>query len=198
MKKIATPHYLTFFRILLAPLFPLLYFEHTFFGISHLFLPFVLAALLLIGECSDLFDGIIARKKNQVTDLGKVLDPLADTIMRLTVFFTFTGGVIQLPIFLAFVFLYREFFMHAIRLVCALKGHALAARKSGKLKAVIQASTSFFLLFLMAGHAWGFLSLTMLQKISFGVVLGAAIYSFLSLIDYIYANRSHLKRSLGV
>lgn len=198
MKKIATPHYLTFFRILLAPLFPLLYFEHAYFGIPYPFLPIVLCALLLVGECSDLFDGIIARKKNQVTDLGKVLDPLADTIMRLTVFFTFTGGVIKLPLLLAFVFLYREFFMHAIRLVCALKGHALAARKSGKLKAVIQASTSFFILFLMAAQGWGFITIQLLQKISYGVVLVAAIYSFLSLIDYIYANRGHLKKSIGV
>jgi CDP-diacylglycerol---glycerol-3-phosphate 3-phosphatidyltransferase len=197
MKKIATPHYFTFFRILLAPLFPLFYFKHAFFGISSEMMPIVLLAILFFGECSDLFDGLIARKRNQVTDLGKIMDPLADTIMRLTVFFTFTSGIVKLPLLLAFIFLYREFFMYALRLVCALKGFALAARKSGKIKAVIQASTAFAILFLMVGQGFGFLSIDSLRQASSIIAGVAATYSLLSLIDYLYANRVYLKKSLG-
>lgn len=196
--KIATPHYFTLLRILIAPLFPLLYYKHAMFGIPALLLPFILLFLLFIGECSDLFDGFIARRRNLVTDLGKVLDPLADTIMRITIFFTFTGGMIGLPLVLAFIFLYREFFMHALRLICALKGFALAARKSGKIKAVLQAVTTFTILTLMALHTWGYLSLTMLQDLSFGIVLTAALYSVASFFDYLYANRAYVKKALQI
>ena len=149
MKTLATPHYFTLFRILIAPLFPIIYYEHALLGISFSVMPYLLLLLLLIGECSDLFDGFIARKNNQVTDLGKILDPMADSIMRITVFFTFTGGLVQIPLVLAFIFLYRDFFMSALRTICALKGFALAARKSGKVKAVLQAASAFGIIFLI-------------------------------------------------
>ncbi len=136
-------HFFTLLRIFISPLFPLLYFEYQWLGIPLLWLPYLLLILLTICECSDLFDGFLARKRNQVTDLGKILDPMADTITHISLFLTFTQGMIQLPLVLIFVFLYRDLFISTLRTLCALRGVALAARFSGKVKAVIQATVAF-------------------------------------------------------
>ena len=191
-------HYFTLFRILIIPLFPLLYFEHHWFGISAKLLPFALMFILAICEFTDLFDGFIARKKNQVTDLGKVLDPMADSIMRITVLFTFTQGSVSLPLLLVFEFMYRDLFISTLRTLCALKGFTLAARPSGKVKAILQATVAFIILFLMVPYEHGYISIQALQQASITSVLIVAIYTVISAIDYIYANRSYIKRAIGV
>lgn len=189
-------HYFTILRILLIPLFPLLYLYPQIVGLNTGNLPFVLMVILGICEFSDLIDGFVARKKNQVTDLGKVLDPMADSITRITVFFTFTQGIVHLPLLLVLVFIYREFVVNTLRTLCALKGFALAARASGKIKAVLQAATMFFILILMALFNYGYLSLKTLQSLSVISVSIIAAYTVLSAFDYFYANRSYIKKAL--
>lgn len=173
-----------------------MYFEYESFGVTKEYLPYVLIFILAICEFTDLFDGFIARKKNQVTDLGKVLDPMADSIMRITVFFTFTKGIINLPILLVFIFMYREFFISTLRTLCAMKGLVLAARASGKIKAVLQAASAFLVLFLMIPHEKGWLSLEALRASSFYIVGITAIYAVISAGEYIYANRTLIRKAV--
>lgn len=189
-------HFFTLLRIFISPLFPILYFEHDWFGISFFWLPYVLFLLLVISEFSDLFDGFWARRRNQVTDLGKVLDPMADSITHISLFLTFTQGLVQLPLFPVFIFLYREFFIGTLRTLCALRGVALAARFSGKVKAVIQAVSAFLILFFMILYTGGVLPLTILQQLSFFVVSVAALYTIISVGDYVYANRAYIRKAL--
>ena len=137
--------YLTLGRLLLGPLFLLVYLYYSYLGISFAVLPYVLLALLLVSEISDMLDGFFARKWNQVTELGKVLDPMADSIARISVFLTFTQGIIQLPLLLVFIFFYRDSIVSTLRTICALKGIALAARVTGKIKAIVQAAASFMI-----------------------------------------------------
>jgi CDP-diacylglycerol--glycerol-3-phosphate 3-phosphatidyltransferase len=191
------PHYFTLLRIFISPLFPILYFGHNSFGISLSSLPYVLLSLLIICECSDLFDGFLARKRNQVTDLGKVLDPMADSITHITLFITFTQGIVNLPLLFVFVFLYRDFFISTLRTLCALRGIALAARFSGKVKAVMQASVAFLILILMIPYTLGFLSLDAFQQISLISVAIVALYTIVSMADYVVANRVHIKQALS-
>jgi CDP-diacylglycerol--glycerol-3-phosphate 3-phosphatidyltransferase len=153
--------------------------------------------LVVISELSDVFDGILARKKNQVTDLGKILDPMADSIFRLSVFLTFTQGLIKLPLLLVLVFLYRDSIISTLRTVCALRGVALAARLSGKVKAVIQALTAILILVLMIPYSLGYLKLSLLREISLYAVLTAAVYSVFSGIEYVYANRNFIKKAIS-
>ena len=188
--------YLTLARVLMSPIFLVIYLYHESFGISLFFLPYALIALWGLSELSDLFDGFVARRKNQVTDLGKILDPMADSIFRLSVFLTFTQGLIQLPLLLVFVFLYRDTVISTLRTVCALRGVALAARLTGKIKAVIQAVTALFILVLMIPYSLGYLSLDSLQSISLYSVIVAAFYTVYSGVEYIYANRNYIKKAL--
>ncbi|HSW73259.1 MAG TPA: CDP-alcohol phosphatidyltransferase family protein [Chlamydiales bacterium] len=192
----AAPLYFTLLRVFLVPLFPLFYLFYERLGISLSLVPYILILILLLCEFTDLFDGFIARKLNKVTDLGKILDPTADSVTRLTVLFTFSQGVIQLPLLLVLVFLFREFMISTLRTICALKGFALAARKSGKLKAVILASISFLILLLMIPYTMGYLSLESLRLISLISVSLAAVYTVFTAVDYFYANRSYIKKAI--
>jgi CDP-diacylglycerol--glycerol-3-phosphate 3-phosphatidyltransferase len=153
-------------------------------------------ALLIVSEFSDIFDGFLARRRNQVTDLGKVLDPMADSITHISLFLTFTQGFIQLPLLLVLVFLYRDFFISTLRTLCALRGVALAARWSGKVKAILQAVVAFLIVLLMIPYSTGKISLELFQQISLLAVSISAGYTALSAIDYFYSNRIYIKKAL--
>lgn len=188
---------LTLSRILLGPVFLIVYLYYQEFGIPLGYLPYILLALAGVSELSDVFDGAIARKMNKVTELGKLLDPMADSIFRLSVLLAFTGGIIQLPLLLVCVFFYRDTIISTLRTVCALRGIALAARLSGKIKAVVQAAVCFFILLFMIPYALGYVPHTTLQQVSFYSVLVAAIYTVFSGLEYVVANRSYIQRALG-
>jgi CDP-diacylglycerol--glycerol-3-phosphate 3-phosphatidyltransferase len=190
-------HYFTFLRILISPLFPVIYLEYEWFGIPFFALPFVLMFLLAICEGSDLVDGIIARRRNQVTDLGKVLDPMADSVTHISLFLTFTQGAVSLPLVWVLVFFYRDFFISTLRTLCALRGVALAARFSGKMKTLIQSIVLFLILILMVFYSMGILPLDSMRRISLVLVCLAAFYTVISAFDYIWANRIYLKKAMA-
>ncbi len=131
-----------------------------------------------------------------VSDLGKILDPMADSIARTSVFLTFTLPPVNLPMLLIFVFIYRDSVVSTLRTICALKGFALAARMSGKRKAIIQAVAAFIVLFLMMAHAGGVISANELNYGSTFVVAMAAIYTVYSAADYILSNGQYVKKLL--
>ncbi len=188
-------HCFTLLRILISPLFPVLYLEHDAFGIDLAAVPYVLLGLLLISEFSDILDGRLARSRNEVTDLGKVLDPMADSITHISLFLTFTQGIVGLPLLLVLVFLYRDIFISTLRTLCALKGVALAARISGKMKAILQATVAFLIICLMIPYIQGWISHALFQQISLFATLIAALYTIISMGDYVWANRSYIKRA---
>lgn len=142
-----------------------------------------------------MLDGFFARKWNQVTELGKVLDPMADSIARISVFLTFTQGIIQLPLLLVFIFFYRDSIVSTLRTICALKGIALAARITGKIKAIIQAVASFMIVLFILLYSQGRISLKILQFSSLCIASFAACYTVFSGIEYIYSNRAYIKRA---
>lgn len=189
--------FLTLGRILLSPIFLIIYVYHAQLGISMMTLPFILIGLVALAELTDLFDGLAARKRNQVTELGKLLDPMADSIFRLSVFLALTQGPVKLPLWLVLIFFYRDSLISLLRTVCALRGYALAARMSGKVKAVIQGVAALVILILMIPYAFGLLHLTLFRDISFYIVLGAVAYSVFSGIEYLKANQSYIKKALA-
>lgn len=187
---------LTFIRIFISPIFLFVYLQHDAFGISKTTLPYVLLFLLGVSELSDALDGFLARKYNQVTDLGKILDPMADSISRISVFLTFTQPPVNVPLVSVFVFLYRDSVISTLRTICALRGFALAARSSGKIKAVLQGVTAFAITLLLIPHSSGYLSSEALSWISTVLVLFCGFYAVYSGVEYVYANRVHIQRIL--
>ncbi len=189
-------HYFTFLRIFVVPFFSIIYLGYEYLHIPATLVPYLLLILLAICEFTDIMDGFIARKRNQVTDFGKIIDPLADSITHIAIFMTFTKGWVSVPVLLVFVFLYREMLVSGLRTVCALRGHALAARKTGKVKSFIQAVVSFFIVIMMIPFTLGYISISMLKQISFASISIAAIYSALTGIEYFYVNRGFIKKVL--
>jgi CDP-diacylglycerol--glycerol-3-phosphate 3-phosphatidyltransferase len=184
-------------RLAIAPIFAVVFIEgyHNHTGINWLYVCFALAVLI---ELSDLVDGTIARSRKEVTDFGKVFDPVADSVSRQTVFISFmVAGII--PWWLYLVFFYRDAFMQLLRIVCASSGVVLAARKSGKLKAVLQGIATFGVLGVvwciyhdvawMPPDLWG-------RHPGFWVMLVPAIYTLLSVIDYIIPNRALIAKMM--
>ena len=184
---------LTLGRIFLCPVFLIVYLFYQDFGISLMALPYVLLSIVMLCELSDAFDGVVARRSQEVTQLGKILDPMADSIVRLSVFLSFTQGIIQLPILLVIVFVCRDAVISTLRTLCALRGTALAARTSGKIKAILQAIAIFSVLLMMIPYSMGYISLASLQYASFVVVSATALYTVLSGFEYMWVYRSYVR-----
>lgn len=192
------PLCLTLSRIFLGPAFIAVYLYHSQMGVSGRNLPYILLTLTVFSELSDLFDGFLARKYNKVTELGKILDPMADSVFRLSVLLAFTQGAVGLPLLLVAVFFYRDSIISTLRTVCAMRGVVLSARKSGKVKAIILATLSFFILLLMIPYSSGSLSSEAFRNLSFWAVSATGVYVVYTGYEYIYANRLHIKKAIGL
>jgi CDP-diacylglycerol--glycerol-3-phosphate 3-phosphatidyltransferase len=189
-------NYFTLLRLFIGPLFLILYTTPDAFDLNLKTLPYALLLLLVIAELSDAFDGFIARRFNEVTDLGKLLDPMADSIYRLSLFLTFTRPPVNLPMGLVFIFFYRDTIISTLRTICALKGETLAARFSGKVKACVQGLAAFIIIILMIFFAYDSISQDELTIYASWITLIAALYSVFSGLEYIASNREYIARTL--
>ncbi|KDP91485.1 MULTISPECIES: CDP-diacylglycerol--glycerol-3-phosphate 3-phosphatidyltransferase [Clavibacter] len=125
---------LTIVRILLAPVFVVLLVADD--GADGP-LRYAAAALFIVAIATDGVDGHIARSRNLVTDLGKLLDPIADKVL--------TGAALvmlsvlgELPWWVTIVILVRELGITAYRFA-VLRDRVVAASRGGKLKTIAQA-----------------------------------------------------------
>lgn len=135
-----------------------------------------LAAALVFGlaALTDYLDGYLARRRNEVTVLGKFLDPLADKLLTMAAFLYLVQLGI-LPAWAVVVILARETSVTGLRVLAARNGTVIAASGGGKIKTATQmVSLALLLLFLdgwLAGPAvW-------LAYGLFYFSLGAAVYS---------------------
>jgi CDP-diacylglycerol---glycerol-3-phosphate 3-phosphatidyltransferase len=133
---------ITVVRILLAPLFiGMLLADDGALGP----LRYAAAALFVIAIVTDSLDGYLARSRNLVTDLGKILDPIADKVLigAALVALSLLG---ELWWWVTIVTLVREVGITVFRFI-ALRDRVIAADWSGKIKTVVQAVAVSLLLF---------------------------------------------------
>ncbi len=135
------PNFLTSIRLVLTPVLAILFLNDGEWS------RYFVLLIVIISELTDLFDGYMARKRGQVTDLGKILDPMADSIYRDTIFLCLAVEQ-QVTLLLVLPILYRDSIIGTLRTVCAYKGIVVAARSSGKIKAIIQAIVIIIILLL--------------------------------------------------
>lgn len=127
------PNILTMARVAVIPVFIVILMVWR----SEVWAWYVAAGIFLAASATDALDGYIARKKNLVTDFGKLMDPLADKILVVSALICLTElGVI--PGWMVIVILAREFTITGLRSVAASSGTVIAAGFSGKLKTVSQ------------------------------------------------------------
>ncbi|MBI9104231.1 MAG: CDP-diacylglycerol--glycerol-3-phosphate 3-phosphatidyltransferase [Spirochaetales bacterium] len=178
-------NFLTASRIFLSPLFFLAFFIPVWTGVGQTASVVILWVIFILIEISDFFDGRVARSRNEVSDLGKVMDPFADSFARLTYFVCFMGTG-MMPIWIFIIILWRDLIISFFRLLNAKQGKIVAARMSGKIKAFIYAFACVAgLLVVTATRIPAFNDLLdVLNKVALGFFLfsaGTAIWTF---IDY--------------
>lgn len=141
------PNLITLARIALAPIFVyvLFLFPQT---TSHE--RWIAVALFVLASATDGVDGALARKRNQVTDLGKLLDPIADKVL--------IGGALvalsvlgQIAWWVTIVILVREIGITLYRLA-VIKDRVIPASGGGKLKTIMQSVAVGFYLSPLAGY----------------------------------------------
>jgi len=122
-----TANKLTMLRVLLIPIFlVLLYLDFEYSNYAAM-------AVYIIATLTDIADGFIARSRNQVTDFGKFMDPLADKILTFAAMIWFVE-VGLMPAWLVLIVIVREFMVTGMRLVASAKNNVIAASLSGKIK----------------------------------------------------------------
>jgi CDP-diacylglycerol--glycerol-3-phosphate 3-phosphatidyltransferase len=190
---------ITVSRVAIAPVFAF-FFITGFTGSDSAAWLWICASLALLIEITDMLDGAVARRRNEVTDFGKVCDPVADSLSRQTIFISFmVAGII--PWWLYLVFFYRDAFLQLLRITCASGGLVLAARQSGKLKAVLQGMGTFGVLSVVALQTWGVS--WMPAELwgfhpGFWVMVIPAVFTLLSVADYVVPNVGMIKRMMQV
>jgi CDP-diacylglycerol--glycerol-3-phosphate 3-phosphatidyltransferase len=177
----------TLSRILLAPCFFVLYRYSPFAG-----LPTVVVLWILFGaiEISDFVDGRVARAERKVSSFGKLFDPFADVIARITYFVCFALEGVMPPIILIIV-LYREFGMLFLRQLLGLRGIAMGARPGGKLKSALYMVSGLLSLLLVSfsrlGWQPGFVSFLKLPVLIAYIIAGLLCVA--SFVDYLLQYR---------
>ncbi|NHN28309.1 CDP-diacylglycerol--glycerol-3-phosphate 3-phosphatidyltransferase [Paenibacillus agricola] len=103
------------------------------------------ALIFIIAAWTDGLDGYIARKRKLVTNLGKLLDPLADKLLVSAVLVSLVE-MDKVGAWIVIVIISREFAVTGLRQIALLEGHVIAASKWGKWKTAAQITAIIALL----------------------------------------------------
>lgn len=138
------PNAITTLRVLLAPVVTVLLFE------SSASVRLVAFGVFLIAALSDLVDGALARRRGEITDFGKLVDPLADKLLLVATLIPFYLLTLRIPelgrlplfggiaLWVLLVFFGRELLITWLRTASARRGIVVPATTLGKRKALAQ------------------------------------------------------------
>jgi len=181
------PNLVTLSRLVLAPLF-LVAFVGTGSGRGSLGWALALAVFF---EVTDMVDGYVARRFAQTSQLGKILDPLADSVSRFTVFLAFLVEGWASVWAIAPLF-WRDSIVSTVRVLAASQGVIVSARFSGKLKAVVQGGAIVGILAAACFRETLGWELDDVKILSGRLMTFVAAVTVYSLFDYLVGNRKVL------
>ncbi len=149
------------------------------------FKPWVAAGVFALLALTDGVDGYLARSRNEITTLGKFLDPLADKIL-VTAALLALVELGTLPAWIALVIISREFLVSGLRMVASAEGQVIAASWYGKIKTVMQiiAVLLFIIKDSQAIIEMGSPAAEVVNIVAWIVMVVALILTLLSLADY--------------
>lgn len=207
--RLTVPNIITVVRIGVCPVIFVLAMAP---GVGERFWAFV---LFVAAGLSDVWDGYLARRYGWITDVGKLLDPLADKLLLAATFIPFylishRGGPMDglpwwgpLPLWIVLVIFGRELLITVFRSYAAGRGVVIAAGSTGKRKALLQSLFTgglllwYPLLALVDARNWGDEAIwrfwSMFHGTWIAVTLGLALLlTIYSMIDYLWRYRSVL------
>lgn len=190
-------NFFTASRIVLAPIFFVVYFLPNYFNISPKITLVILIPLFAYMQFTDFLDGYVARKYNMVSDFGKLFDPFADVLANMAVLFCFTlDGLIPSIFFL--IILYREVSIVFVRMLAIKKGLVIGAKMLGKIKTVLYITVggvSIFIKLCMVYSFFGKNITATLTAFNLALYSLAVVFSILSFYFYLmdYKKYSNIK-----
>ncbi len=127
------------------------------------------------GELTDVTDGFIARSRGETSNLGKLFDPLADSLSRFVVFLAlYSQG--YAAFWMVLVFYLRDITVSYYRSFAAAEGCVISARKSGKIKAMFQsAATMGSIMVMIFGHSAQIQSDPFARNVMIGAFIAGAL-----------------------
>lgn len=171
---------LTLLRILLVPVFMVTLSLNT--PTTRLIALFI----FIIAAITDFVDGYVARRYNQITNLGKVLDPVADKVLVAAALI----GLVELneiAAWIAVLIISREFLVSVLRILVANEGRVLAAGQWGKAKTTMQ----MIAILLLLTHNYPFRIINI--RMDLITLYVAAVLTVISGVEYVYRNRGIFK-----
>ena len=139
--------------------------------------------IFIVAAFTDFLDGYIARKYKLVTDLGKMLDAIADKVLVNSVLICFAANNIISP-FITVIIIFRDTIVDAIKMQAAAKGKVIAAITTGKIKTAAMMIALTLLFFSnLPFEFWGI-------KVADVILYFGVIMSLISMGEYIFKNRN--------
>ena len=171
---------LTVLRMALVPIFLIFIARNSMIGT-------ILAAIVfIVASITDKLDGYIARSRNQITNFGKFMDPLADKLLVTSALIALVERGVIFG-WVAMIIIAREFAVSGLRTLAASNGSVIAASNWGKAKTVVQIIAIIAgLLYLIYPQYW--LNIVTLISIALAVII-----TIISGIDYFVKNKSAIK-----
>jgi nicotinamide-nucleotide amidase len=143
------------------------------------------ALVFFAASLTDTLDGNLARRRGQVTEMGKFLDPLADKLFVLSVLIVLVQEQ-ELAAWVVIVIFSRELLITVLRSLSASQGRVIAATPFGKTKTVLQV-VAVLLVILQRPYSW----LTTPADVAVAL---AVVFTVLSGLDYLWRFRHVLDR----
>ncbi len=184
--KLNIPNTLTILRILITPVFLAVILCDT---LPHRYL--IACIIFSVASITDAIDGNLARKNNQITTLGKFLDPIADKILTTSALLAFMQEGLC-STWIVMIVLTREFVIASIRMISASNGVVVPANIWGKIKTVTQMVSTIVIM--LVGEAYYiaedryidiYFSIPSLALISNGLLWVTAIFTVISGVIYV-------------
>lgn len=152
---------------------------------------YIALLIFIIAASTDFIDGHIARKRHQITNLGKFLDPLADKLLVVTALVWFVEKQ-EIVSWMVIVIIAREFIVTGLRLIAAGEGIVIAASNWGKIKTVTQIIAIIALLM----HDLAPFNVLFVIPFHEIAVWLAVIITIYSGYDYVYKNKGVIRGDL--
>ncbi len=188
------PNQLTVLRIILSPVFLIL------FLLPDPLLKQISIGIYIIAALTDWYDGWLARKFNYITNWGKFWDPLADKILTSAAFIGFVIVKI-VPLWMVIIIIIRDFAITGLRAFADYKGYSFSTSYYAKLKTFIQMVFLYYLLIIYVGENTiqiytgneKIFNILMNEYFIYFFMLFVTLITFHSGITYLYQNRNLIK-----
>lgn len=167
---------LTVIRMILVPIFLI------FMSIKKSEFTLIAIVIFILAALTDKLDGYIARSRNQITNFGKFMDPLADKLLVSSALVSLVEYNI-IPTWVAMIIIAREFAVTGLRTIAATDGIVIAASWWGKIKTVIQIVSIVLSLITIINSS------IYIEYIAYIGITAAVIITILSGIDYFIKNK---------